>query len=86
MLAAEQHDVDHLRGRVRAPVAVGQRGPELVEADGPGAAVAFLGERDGVFQAAGLALEQLEVVIELGAGGELAVQALVTRDDVGRRG
>ena len=32
VLAAEQHDVDHLPGGVRASVALGQRRPQLVEA------------------------------------------------------
>jgi hypothetical protein len=33
-----------------------------------------------VFQTAGLTAQQFEVVIELRAGGELAVQAFVARD------
>jgi hypothetical protein len=33
-----------------------------------------------VFQSAGLAAQQLEVVIELGAGSQLAVQPLVARE------
>ena len=80
MLAAQQQHVDHLPRGVRASVTVGQRRPQLVEAVGPRAAVAFLGQRDRVLQPAGLVVEQLEVVIELGAGPELAVQPLVAGD------
>ena len=80
MLAAEQHHVDELRGGVRA-LACGEGCPQLVEAVRPRAAAAFLGQRDGMLQAAGLAREQLKVMIESGAGEKLAMQALVTRDD-----
>ena len=80
MLAAEQHDVDHLPRGVRASVAFDQRRPQLIEAAGPRAAVALLREREGVLEGAGLAGEQLEVVIELGAGAVLAVQPLMARD------
>ena len=80
VVAAEQQHVDHLPGGVRASVTVGQPGPQLVEAVGPGAAVALLGQRDGVLQPAGLVAKQLEVVIELGAGPELAVQPLMPGD------
>jgi hypothetical protein len=81
VVAAEQDHVDELRRSVRAPVAACERRPQLVEAVGPCAAAALLGQRDGILQPAGLAREQLEVVIEPGARLELAVQALVTRDD-----
>ena len=80
MVAAEQQHVDHLPGGVRAPVAAGQPSPQLVEALRPAATVALLGQRDGVLKPAGLAMQQLEVVIELGAGPELAVQPLMPRD------
>ena len=80
MVAAEQQHVDHLPGGVRASVTVGQPSPQLVEALGPGAAVALLRQRDGVLQPAGLSLKQFEVVIELSAGPELAVQPLMPRD------
>jgi hypothetical protein len=80
LVAAEQHDVDHLAGSVRAPVASGQRGPELVEAGGPSAAAAFLGQRERTLEPTGLARQQLEVVVELCAGAELAVQPLMARD------
>src|SRR5437764_467142 len=80
VLAAEQHDVDHLPGSIRAPVALDQPGPQPVEAVRPLATIALLAERNGVLQPARLALQQLEVVIELDAGPELAVQPLMPRD------
>ena len=46
VLAREHENVDHLPGRFRGAVALGQRGPELIEAAGPCAAFAFLGERE----------------------------------------
>ena len=86
VLAAEQHDIDHLPGGVRASVALGQPDPQPVEALRPRAPLAFLAERDGVLQAARLAREQLEVVVELGAGPELAVQPLMAGDLAAVRG
>ena len=80
VVAAEQQHVDHLPGGVRASVTVGQPGPQLIEALRPRAAVALLGQRDRVLQSAGLSRQQLEVVVELGAGPELAVQPLMPGD------
>ena len=60
VVAAEQQHIDDLPGGVRASVAVGQPGPQLVEAVGPGTAVAFLGQRDGALQSARLVGEQLK--------------------------
>ena len=56
------------------------RRPQLVEAVRPGAALALLAQRAASRQRAGLAREQLEVVIELRAGAEPADQALVAGD------
>src|SRR6185437_16169269 len=80
VIAAEQQHVDHLPRGVRASVALDQPGPQPVEALRPTAAIALLAERNRVLQAARLPLEQLEVVIELGAGSELAVQPLMAGD------
>lgn len=46
--------------RVRASVAVGQPGPQSIEALRPGAAVAFLAERQRAFEPTRLARQQLE--------------------------
>jgi hypothetical protein len=80
VFAAEQQNLDHLPCGVRAPVAGGERRPQLVEAGGPGATAALLLKRERVLHAAGPALEQLEVVVKLGARAKAAVQALVDRD------
>ena len=80
VLTAQQQDVDHLPRGVRAAIAAGQRRPQLIEAAGPAAPVALLGKRHRVLKRTGLAGEQLEVVIELGAGAVLAVQPLMAGD------
>ena len=81
MVAAQQHDVDHLPRGIRAPVTIRERGSQLVKAPGPGAAAALLDQRDRMLHAAGLAGQQLEIVIKLRAGPELAVQAVMGGDD-----
>jgi hypothetical protein len=68
VVAAEQQHVDHLMGGVRAPVATCERRPQLVETRGPGAAAALLRQGERVLHAAGLAGEQLEVMVQPGAG------------------
>ena len=80
VLAAEQQHVDHLPGGVRASVTVGQPSPQLIEAVRPPATIALLRQGDGVLQSAGLSSQQIEIVIELGAGAELAVQPLMPGD------
>ena len=50
VLAAEQQHVDHLPGGLRASVALGQPGPQLVEAVRPGAAIALLAQRERVLE------------------------------------
>ena len=80
VVAAEQHDVDHLPSSVRASVATDQSRPQLVETVRPLAAAAFLVKRERVLEPAGLACEQLEVVVELGAGAELAVDPFMAGD------
>src|SRR5690606_2707630 len=80
VLADQHQDVDHLPRSLRGAVAAGELRPERVEAVRPGAAVASLRQRQRTGQAPGLALKQLEIVIELRAGAEPAVQALMARD------
>ena len=80
MLSREQQDIDHLPGGLGRSVALGDPRPELVKAVGPLAAGALLAERDGADQRSRLAREQLEVVIQLGAGPEAADEAVMARD------
>src|SRR6202167_4993073 len=81
VLAREHQDIDHLASGLRASVANTQRAPEFVERGRPGATVALLSQRQGALKAAGLAREQIEIVVELCAGPIAAVQPLVTRAD-----
>ena len=86
MLAAEQQDVDHLAGGLLAPARVlGDLAPQLVEAGGPVAAVALLSQRQRPGERAGLARQQIEVVVQVRAGAVLAVKAFVAARPAGRR-
>ena len=64
VLAREHQNVDHLPRSLRSSVALGDLCPELIEASRPRAPLALLRQRDRAGQAAGLALQELEVVVK----------------------
>jgi hypothetical protein len=77
VLAAEHQHVDHLAGRLGGPDPPLDQRPELVEAVRPPTPLALLAQRQRVAQRAGLALEQLEVVVEPGRAQLAAPQPRV---------
>lgn len=76
-LAAQQQDVDHLAGRLRGAMTPLERPPEAVEALRPASALALLVEGERARQGAGLAAQQVEVVVEASRDREAAPEALV---------
>jgi hypothetical protein len=80
VLAAEQHHVNDLAGGLRSSDALGDLGPQLVKTRGPVTAVAFLAQRQRPCERPRLALQKIEVVVELHARAVPAREALMSSD------
>jgi hypothetical protein len=78
--AAEQQHVDDLAGGLRGPDLALDRPPQPIKALRPAALLALLAQRQRVRKRAGLALEQLQIVVKLGRALLAAAKPRVVRD------